>query len=66
MATHEPLPPIDPNQRYTIPESQTYLRCSHGHLYQKIARGELRVIKDGRRSYIPGSLLIAASNLESK
>lgn len=54
------LPPLDPNQRYTIHEGCCYLRHSRARLYQKVARGELRLIKDGRRSYIAGADLIAA------
>ena len=55
------LPPLDPNQRYTIDESAAYLRVSRVYLYAKVQAGELRLLKDGRRSFIPGSQIIAAS-----
>lgn len=51
------LPPraLDPAQRYSILESLALLRTSRKTLYQLIGRGELRVIKQGRRTYVPGS-----------
>ncbi len=58
------LPPLDPNQRYTIDEAKAYLRCSHSHLYEKFARGEIQKIKDGRLTYVPGTEIIKASTLQ--
>ncbi|MEZ5459890.1 MAG: helix-turn-helix domain-containing protein [Steroidobacteraceae bacterium] len=55
------LAPIDGNQRYTPDESCAYLRISRAFLYQKIRSGELRVLKDGRRTFISGVDLISAS-----
>lgn len=60
MKTKE-LPPLDAFRRYPIDDSAEYLGCSRVHLYKKVKAGELRIIKDGRRSYIPGADLIAAS-----
>lgn len=59
------LPPLDPNQRYTIDEALDYLRSSRSHLYGKIAAGEIRTLKDGRRTYIPGTEIITASTIQS-
>ena len=56
-----PLAPLDVNQRYAIREAAEYLRISRARLYQKIAAGEIRLLKDGRRSYVPGSAIAAAS-----
>ena len=61
-----PLPHLDPNQRYTIPESARYLRVSRAYVYQLIARGQLLSITDGKRRYIPGSQIIRRSTLSSK
>ena len=55
------LPPLDANQRYTINETAAYLRLSRVRLYAKVNAGELRLLKDGRRSYVPGREIIAAS-----
>lgn len=55
MPDPNPLPPLDKLQRYTIPESAQYWRCSRAYVYQLIARGEIRILKDGKRSYVPGS-----------
>lgn len=49
------LPPLDERQRYSIEESTYYLRQSRARLYERIAAGELKIIKDGRRTYVPGS-----------
>lgn len=55
------LQPLDANQRYTVEESIAYLRTSKARIYEKIRAGELISLKDGRRRYIPGTALIAAS-----
>ena len=55
------LAPLDANQRYDIDEAARYLRISRARLYQKISAGEIRLIKDGRRSFVPGSVIKAAS-----
>lgn len=55
------LPPLDPYQRYTIDETSDYLRASRARVYAKIAAGELTILKDGRRTYVPGTSIIAAS-----
>ena len=61
MKTRPHLAPLDANQRYAIDESAEYLRTSRVQVYKKIAAGHLRLIKDGRRSFINGADLIAAS-----
>jgi hypothetical protein len=57
------LPPVDPNQRYEILEGSAYLRQSRAKTYNDIAAGILKVIKDGKRVYIPGSEIIRRSTL---
>jgi hypothetical protein len=58
------VPPlIDSNQRYPIAESSAILRQSIAKTYTDIKRGDLRIIKDGARTYIPGSELIRRSTL---
>lgn len=59
----EPLPPLDPQQRYEIPEASAYLRQSRSKTYDDIAAGTLRTIKDGARVYIPGSEIARRSML---
>lgn len=59
-----PLPPLDENQRYTIDEATAYLRQSRAKTYQDIQAGRLSVIKDGRRSYIPGSDIASRSRAD--
>jgi len=54
---------LDPLQRYSIPEANALLRQSNARTYQQIKAGELRVIKDGGRSYVPGSEIVRRSTL---
>jgi excisionase family DNA binding protein len=61
----ENLPPLDVRQRYTIDESAAYLRESRSRVYEKIADGTLKTIKDGRRRYIPGSEIARQSTREA-
>lgn len=53
--TKIPLPPLDPLQRYSIPETIDYLRSSRKTVYDLINAGQLRVIKSGRRTFVPGA-----------
>ena len=57
------LPPLDPLQRYVVEESLAYLRISRQRLYEKIRAGEIKVVKDGRRTYIPGTEIAAHSRV---
>jgi hypothetical protein len=62
--THASPPPIiDPQQRYTVPETNAVLRQSNARTYQQIKAGDLRIIKDGGRTYVPGSELVRKSTL---
>jgi excisionase family DNA binding protein len=54
-AQSAPLPPLDPQQRYTVEETIRYLRSSRNTVYRDIAQGRLLTIKQGKRRYIPGS-----------
>lgn len=44
-----PLPPLDPNARYTIAEAIRYLRASRATVYKWINSGELKTIETGGR-----------------
>lgn len=48
-------PTFDPRLRYEIPAATSFLGYSRAKLYQQIAAGEIRVIRDGRRVYVPGT-----------
>lgn len=62
----KPTPPtLDPLQRYSVPEANAFLRQSNARTYQQIKSGELRVIRDGGRTYIPGSEIARRSTLPS-
>jgi Helix-turn-helix domain len=59
------LPPLDIRQRYTIDETGAYLRQSRAKTYNDIAAGKLPVIKDGKRTYIPGSAIAERSRVSA-
>lgn len=54
---------IDSNMRYSLAETCAILRQSPAKTYTDIAAGNLKVIRDGRRTYVPGSELIRRSTL---
>ena len=59
------LPPLDQNQRYSIPETNAYLRQSNAKTYEDIGAGLLEIIKDGRRTYVTGRAIAARSRVEA-
>jgi len=60
------LPPVDPHQRYEIPEASAYLRQSVAKTYIDIRAGKLRILKDGWRSFVPGTEIIRRSTLPAR
>ncbi len=58
------LPPLDPQQRYSIPEASAYLRQSRSKTYIDIGAGTLAIIKDGKRTYIPGTVIAERSRAQ--
>jgi excisionase family DNA binding protein len=63
MRTPTLLPALDERQRYTVEESLDYLRVSRARLYENINAGEITAIKDGRRTFIPGSEIARLSRV---
>lgn len=63
LREQQPLPALDPLQRYDINETSLYLRVSRSKIYEDINAGTLRTIKDGARVYVPGSEIIRRSTL---
>jgi hypothetical protein len=56
-------PALEANRRYSINDGAAILNCSRSRFYEHIKAGRIRIIKDGRRSYAPGSDLIALSTI---
>jgi hypothetical protein len=54
---------IDTNQRYSLAETHAILRQSPAKTFKDIKAGELRVIREGQRTFVPGSELIRRSRL---
>ena len=56
-------PPLESNRRYSVATTNLLLDQSNSKTYEDIAAGRLKVIKDGKRTYIPGSEIIRRSTL---
>lgn len=54
---------VDVDQRYSIDEASALLRQSRSQTYKQIESGDLSVIKDGRRTYVPGSEIVRRSQV---
>jgi hypothetical protein len=63
-AGEQTLPPVDVAQRYTIKEATVYLRISHASIYKEINARRLRVVKQGKRTFVPGSEIARLSRLD--
>jgi excisionase family DNA binding protein len=63
LADRKKLGPLDPAQRYNVPEAASFLRISRATLYTLITAGELRIIKEGARVFVPGSEIVRRSSL---
>lgn len=62
-ATVRDLPPVDPQQRYTVGEAALYLRCCRARVYERMQSGEILSILDGARRYVPGSEIVRLSTV---
>jgi predicted DNA-binding transcriptional regulator AlpA len=63
-ADRRALAPVDVAQRYTIKEATSYLRISHASIYKEINARRIRVLKHGKRTFVPGSEIARLSRLE--
>jgi prophage regulatory protein len=63
-ADRRSLAPVDIAQRYTIAEATCYLRISHASVYKEINAHRLRVLKHGKRTFVPGSEIARLSRLD--
>jgi excisionase family DNA binding protein len=57
------LPPVDSGQRYSPEEAADYLRSSRWSVFKDLKEGRLRAIREGRRTFIPGTEIIRRSTL---
>jgi hypothetical protein len=57
-------PAFDPRLRFDIPNAVNLLGYSRAKLYQEIKSGSIRIIRDGRRVFIPGSEIARKSSLD--
>ena len=60
------LAAVDVSQRYTIAEARVYLRISHASIYKLINDRRLRVLKHGKRTFVPGDEIVRLSRLEAE
>ena len=64
MTEQTHLAPLDPNQRYSVKEALAYLRVSRNLFYADIAAGRLKIIKSGKRTFVPGTEIIRLSRID--
>ena len=64
--TAKAQPAFDPRLRYTITTATDFLGYSRAKLYQEIRAGTIRVIRDGRRVFVPGSEIARKSSLDGE
>jgi prophage regulatory protein len=57
------LAPVDMAQRYTIKEATDYLRISHASIYKEINARRIQVLKQGKRTFVPGSEIARLSRI---
>jgi hypothetical protein len=63
-AKARPASPVDRNQRYDVAaEAAPYLRLAPSTVWQKIKDGEIAIMRDRGRVYVPGSEIIRLSTL---
>jgi hypothetical protein len=58
------LAPVDVAQRYTIAEATSYFRISHASIYKEISAHRIRVLKQGKRTFVPGSEIARLSRVD--
>jgi hypothetical protein len=63
MKTRPHLPPLDPQQRYSVEEAILYLRSSRKTFFDDVRLGRIGTIKEGKRRFIPGTELVRRSRL---
>lgn len=61
-----PTERVDPVQRYGVPESAAFLRQSEARTWLDIKENKLKVIREGKRTFVPGSELIRRSTLPAQ
>ena len=54
---------VDAMQRYSINEASAILRQSRQTTYEDIKKRRLQIIKEGSRTFVPGSELIRRAQL---
>src|SRR5260370_41606958 len=64
LANQPTLAPVDVAQRYTIAEAISYLRVARVSIYKEINAGRIRVLKHGKRTFVPGSEIARLSRVE--
>jgi hypothetical protein len=56
---------LDENRRYPLPLAAAYLGISRAWLFVKIRRGEIKILKDASRTFVPGSEIVRHSRFET-
>lgn len=60
-AKNSTLPALDPLRRYPVEQAMAYLGISRKRFYDNIKAGRIKIVKDGRRTFVPASEVIRCS-----
>ncbi len=55
----EPIPPFNPQLRYTVSEAAALLKTSRPTIYALMHSGELEGLKEGARTFVTGRSIAA-------
>ena len=56
-------PPLDQSQRYAVDEAARYLRLAPSTTWLRIGQGHIHTIREGGRTFIPGTEIARLSRL---
>ncbi len=57
------LPPVDKLRRYSLEHTALYLDTSRVTVHKLVKEEKLKVIREGRRVYVPGTEIIRLSGV---
>ena len=63
MKVRPKLDPVDPLRRYDVPMSCDLLGISRAKYYKDVKDGKIKIIKDGGRTFTPGTEIVRLSSV---
>lgn len=62
-STPQQVPFFSAELRYTVPQAAWLLKKSVSQTWSDIGRGKLQIIREGGRTYVPGSVIVQRSTV---